>query len=114
MDSLSLTALAGELLPAARTASSGRGARTVHGGHGHALRQTVMALAAGHGLDEHESPGEATLQVLAGRVRLVAGGEPWEGGAGDYVIIPPERHSLGAIEDSVILLTVVVTASGQP
>lgn len=109
MESLTLTDVAEEQIAAAHAASSGRSARTIHGGHGHALRQTVMALSKGHGLGEHESPGEATLQVLAGRVRLSAGEDAWEGAAGDYVIIPPSRHSLDAIEDATILLTVVTT-----
>lgn len=107
MDSFALTALADELLAAARAARSGRGARSVHGGHDRRLRQTVLALAAGRGLDEHENPGEATLQVLCGRVRLSAGEESWRGAAGDFVVIPSRRHSLEAIEDSAVLLTVV-------
>lgn len=108
----SLNALAAELVAAARSAAGGRGARTIHGGRGHALRQTVFALAAGRGLDEHESPGEATLQVLHGRVRLATGEESWEGVAGDYLIIPPSRHSLQAMEDSAVLLTVVTATPG--
>jgi quercetin dioxygenase-like cupin family protein len=36
------------------------------------LRQTVLALAAGVRLAEHEALGAATLQVLRGRVRLTA------------------------------------------
>ena len=72
MDALSLTALADEQIAAARASSAGRSARTIHGGHTHALRQTVLALLAGQALGEHESPGEATLQVLVGRVRLSA------------------------------------------
>lgn len=109
MESHSLMVLATELLSEARTASSGRGARTIYGGRDHALRQTLVALTAGSRLAEHESPGEATLQVLTGRVRLTAGGDSWHGGAGDYVHIPPHRHSLDAIDDAVIVLTVVVT-----
>jgi len=108
MDALDMTDLVDELLDGARSASSGRSARTIHGGHEHALRQTVIALASGHGLDEHESPGEATLQVLRGHVRLNAGGEGWEGVAGGYLVIPPQRHSVEALEDSAILLTVAV------
>ena len=104
----SLTALADELLAAAKEASAGRAARTVHGGADFALRQTVIALAAGRGLDEHESPGEATLQVLRGDVRLegVTSGSV-RGTAGDLLTIPDERHSLAADADSVVLLTVV-------
>lgn len=32
-----------------------------------------MIALAGHALAEHDSPGEATLHVLHGRVRLSAG-----------------------------------------
>ncbi|HEX2283373.1 MAG TPA: LuxR family transcriptional regulator, partial [Mycobacterium sp.] len=70
MEKISLTALARQHLEAARSASSGRSAHTVYGGHEHSLRQTLMALTAGSSMDEHESPGEATLQVLQGRVRV--------------------------------------------
>lgn len=107
MDAIDLTTLADEQLALARQAHSGRSARTVHGGHDQALRQTVLALCAGHELAEHDSPGEATLQVLRGRVRLAAGPEAWEGTAGAHVAIPPERHNLVALEDSVVVLTVV-------
>ncbi|WP_460835007.1 cupin domain-containing protein [Nocardioides hungaricus] len=106
MDGLSLDRLADEHLAAAHEHSAGRSAVTVHGGREHHLRQTLIALAGGRSLGEHESPGEATLQVLRGRVRLHAGEETWEGGAGDYALIPPRRHDLEAVEDSAVLLTV--------
>jgi len=105
MDGHSLSASADELLGRARQESSGRAAQTVYGGHEHGLRQTVIALAGGQGLAEHESPGEATLQVLTGRVRLSAGEESWEGAAGDLVAIPRARHALAALEDAAVLLT---------
>lgn len=108
MESIRLTALAEELIAEAREHSSGRTARTLHGGHEHSLRQTVIALAGGHQLGEHESPGEATIQVLSGRVRLMAGEQKWEGAAGDFLIIPPARHNLEALDDSAVLLTVVI------
>jgi hypothetical protein len=47
MQATSLTALAEEQLTAARTASSGRSAQTIVGGHDRALRQTLIALAEG-------------------------------------------------------------------
>ncbi|OBF21542.1 cupin domain-containing protein [Mycobacterium sp. ACS4331] len=107
MESISLTDVVEAQLTAARAASSGRSAHTVRGGHDHFLRETVIALAGGQGLAEHDSPGEATLQVLRGRVRLVAGDDSVECSTGDFVVIPRTRHSLEALEDSAILLTVL-------
>jgi quercetin dioxygenase-like cupin family protein len=106
MDSVSLTSLAAEQREAARQTHSGRASQTIHGGHTHELRQTMMALLAGRELSEHDSPGQASLQVLQGHVHLTAGDDAWDGKTGDYVVIPPQRHSLQAIDDSVVLLTV--------
>lgn len=106
MEKSSLTALARQQLNLARNASSGRSSRTVYGGHEHVLRQTLIALAAGQVLDEHENPGEATVHVLTGRVRLVAGDTSWEGSAGDLLIVPDARHTLEAVEAAAVLLTV--------
>jgi quercetin dioxygenase-like cupin family protein len=107
MNKISLTALAREHLETARGASSGRSAHTVYGGHEHSLRQTLIALAAGNSMDEHEAPEEATLQVLHGRVRLNVGETDWEGITGDHIVIPHARHSLHALQDSAVLLTVM-------
>jgi quercetin dioxygenase-like cupin family protein len=107
MESISLNAMTEELLTEARQARSGRAAHTIHGGHDHELRQTVLALAAGRELAEHDSPGQATLQVLHGHVRLHTKHDEWQGKPGDYVAIPPERHALVAIEDSAVMLTVL-------
>ncbi len=107
MSPSSLSVLAEEQLALAWATGSGRSARTVHGGSGGPLRQTLVALVAGRALEEHASPGEATLQVLRGRVRLVAQDRSWSGSAGDLLVIPDARHALHADEDSVVLLTVV-------
>ncbi|MCQ4202553.1 cupin domain-containing protein [Streptomyces sp. NPDC060311] len=106
MRKLSLDALAREHLEQAAASPSGRSATTVHGGHELVLRQTLLALTAGTTLAEHENPGEATVQVLRGRVRLTSGDDSWEGRTGDLILIPPARHSLEALEDSAVLLTV--------
>lgn len=107
MDKLSLTATAREQTRKAVAASSGRAAETVYGGHDRSLRQTVIALSQGSTLAEHENPGEATVHVLAGRVRLDGARTSWEGSPGDLLVVPQERHSLTALQDSSLLLTVV-------
>lgn len=106
MESTNLTALARAQLAAARDASSGRAAVTVHGGREHRLRQTLIALRAGERLGEHDAPDEATLQVIEGSVALHAGGDTWRGEPGDHLVIPPQRHDLEAITDAAVLLTV--------
>ncbi|MBC2932807.1 cupin domain-containing protein [Nocardioides sp. zg-1228] len=110
MQITSLTALAVQQLETARTASAGRSAVTVHGGREHDLRQTVIAMTAGTRLGEHESPGEATLQVLEGEVSLHAGEDTHELRGGDHGVIPPVRHDLVARTDAVVLLTVATRA----
>ena len=106
MEKQSLDALGRQLLERAKESTAGRSAESVYGGHEHMLRQTLMALTAGTTMAEHESPGEATAHVLSGRVRIGAGENSWEGRTGDLITIPPSRHDLHAIEDSVVLLTV--------
>ncbi|WP_406841857.1 cupin domain-containing protein (plasmid) [Streptomyces sp. AHU1] len=110
MQKLSLEAEAREQMERAAEASTGRSARTVYGGHEHTLRQTVLALTAGTELAEHENPGEATLLVLHGRVRLVSGDTSWDGRTGDLIVIPVARHSLQALDDAAVLLTVAKRA----
>ena len=46
-------------------------------------------------------------RLLHGRVLLKAGEVSWNGSVGDLLTVPDELHSLDAVEDSVILLTVV-------
>jgi quercetin dioxygenase-like cupin family protein len=110
MQKLSLSALARELLGKAGnggTTGGARAAQNVVGGHEKALRQTVIALAKDAALAEHASPGEASVYVLHGRVALAAGADSWEGREGDLLIVPDAPHSLTALADSAVLLTVV-------
>jgi quercetin dioxygenase-like cupin family protein len=107
MQRTSLDALARELLEKAATATGGHSAETVCGGHEKVLRQTVIAMTQGSKLGEHANPGEATVLVLAGRVRLWTEAASWEGRRGDLIIVPDTRHSLEAMEEGAVLLTVV-------
>ncbi|MCU1542380.1 MAG: cupin 2 conserved barrel domain protein [Microbacteriaceae bacterium] len=113
MQKTSLTALARNELRQALEASSGRSASTVYGGHEHRLRQTLIAMRAGEWMSEHENPGEATLQVIEGRVLLWSGDVSWNGSPGDLMIIPEGSNAVEIVEDSVLLLTVVKTLGGE-
>ena len=103
-----LNALAATHLSTARVDERGRSAElVVHDGE---LRQTVIALAQDARLPEHNSPPAASIQVLAGRIRVeldthVQG----ELGAGDLWTLTHERHSVLALEDSAFLLTTVTS-----
>jgi quercetin dioxygenase-like cupin family protein len=70
------------------------------------LRQTVITLLQGRGLDEHVSPGEATIFVLQGRVAMESGGNSWTARVGDLLIVPASNLTLRAMEDSAVLFTV--------
>jgi quercetin dioxygenase-like cupin family protein len=108
MDTTSLAITAKAHIERARAAAHGRSAHTVRGGHDRTLRQTVVALRAGTTLNEHHSPREATLQVLTGRVRLSSDTQDVEAVAGDLLPVPGVAHTLDAVEDSALLLTVAV------
>ena len=109
MDTYELADVSTALLAEAAAQSAHRAARTLTGGSGHALRQTAIALIEGSSLSEHENPGEATLQVLVGRVRLSWSDQAVDLGTGGYVAIPQERHGLLALTDAVVLLTAAKT-----
>lgn len=106
MQRISLVALARQQLDSARRAGGGHTADTVYGGRENVLRQTVIGMVEGASLAEHENPGEATVHVLLGRVRLSCGELSWEARSGDMIFVPDARHSLEALEDSAVLLTV--------
>ena len=99
-----LETLSAELLEKAQRASSGRAAKGVFVGT--YLRQALLTLRAGAELAEHDSPPEATLQVVIGQVRMVTADEAWELSAGELIAIPPQKHSVEALTDAAFLLTI--------
>src|SRR5690625_1069247 len=113
METLDLASLAQEKLANALESKSGRDAATVCGGRDKHLRQTISALKNGGELAEHASPGEATLQVLVGRIKLRTRTESVELGEGEYMHIPDELHAVDALTDSVFLLTVSIQKSHE-
>lgn len=112
MDPVSLHAAIEEHLAKAMESPQGRSSHTLVGGHDRVLRQTLLALKAGERLGEHESPGEATLMVLRGRVSLGTSSGETVVSAHELAEIPQERHDLSAHEDSVVLLTVAKAVGG--
>ena len=63
-------------------------------------------LHAGGALNEHATPGAATVQVLDGHVRVRIGDEALDLPEGRLIAFDSGvRHSVEAIEDSTLLLT---------
>lgn len=105
-DVVQVNTLAAELLDEAREQDSRRTARTVVSGT--LQRATLIALAEGAELAEHDAPPAATLQVLTGRVRLHTAAQEWLLNSGDLAPVPRQRHGLHALTDAVVLLTVAL------
>src|SRR6476660_6566978 len=90
---------------AAAQASNGRSARMLFGGPESTLTQTVIAMREGARLGEHESPGEATMLVLRGRLRVTTATQSWEAGRGELLDLPQELHAVEALEGAAFLLS---------
>lgn len=103
--------LATEQLEAARADEYGRSAQLVV--HDGPLRQTVIALAQGGRLAEHNSPPAASLQVIHGSVAVTSAGMEETYDAGRLVALTHDRHAVEALTDAVVLLT-TVTGTGEP
>ncbi|WP_418276469.1 cupin [Isoptericola jiangsuensis] len=94
-------------LEKARTTDHGRSAEVlVHDGP---LRQTLLALAAGVELGEHNSPPAASILALRGRLRVTALDGDDDVPAGQLRVLTHERHAVTALEDSAFLLTTVTS-----
>ncbi len=75
---------------------------------------TLFAFAAGEGLSEHTAPFDALVQVVAGELELVIGGEPLRAGPGEMVLMPARvPHALKAGQDSKMLLTMLRDSAGK-
>ena len=59
------------------------------------------------GLNPEATAGGASIEVLAGRPRVHAGGEPWDVGSGELIVLGDNlREPITAIEETAFLLTV--------
>lgn len=93
------------LRDSAQHAVSRRAGSTVYRGDG--VRQTMVVIMAGEHMAEHSSPQEGFIHVMEGKVRLHGDERDWEISAGQILPLPPEKHSVTAIEDSTLTLTVL-------
>jgi quercetin dioxygenase-like cupin family protein len=81
----------------------------------HALLKTAslelmrVVLKSGRSLPPHRVPGEITVLCLEGRAWLRAGTGDRLLGPGDLVLLPGgDRHAVEAVDDSSLLVTVVL------
>jgi quercetin dioxygenase-like cupin family protein len=101
-----VTELHGE---AAREQSRGAITLVKEGG----LNLVLTHLHEGALMHEHRTPGAATVQVLDGRVRVQVGDETVEVTSGRLMAFNAGvRHSVEALEDSTLLLTLASENSG--
>ena len=100
-----------KLMDIARTATARRAGSTIF--HGDGLRQTMVALLQDAELSDHESPAEAFIHVLQGKVTVNGNGRSWDILMGQLQPVPPERHSVTALEDTVLTITVLRPAAIQ-
>ena len=83
MEGLSLGTLVDEHLAIAREHESGRSAVTIHGGREHHLRQTLIVLVDRARARRARQPRRGH-PAGAARSGPPAGGDEWDGAAGDY------------------------------
>ncbi len=68
-----------------------------------------LVLPVGKEIPIHKAPGEITVQCLNGRVAFTASGRTQELIAGQLLFLAAaEPHSLKAVEDSVLLVTLLL------
>src|SRR5690625_3969190 len=111
MSKLNLQAKARELARVAQSASSGRAAHTIVGGHERRLRQTVVALRAGStfGGRSQSEFGESTLLVISGQLWLAGSGTEWYGREWSHLVIPDAPYEVRAKTDATFLLSVAMS-----
>jgi quercetin dioxygenase-like cupin family protein len=73
-----------------------------------AARAVLIALEPGQALGDHQVKEQALIAVVEGDVRVEAGGETIEGGAGCFFSFEAdERHAISSDDGARILLVLV-------
>ena len=85
--------------------SAGRAAKTLVKAAG--LRLTLVLIKKGFGLNPEATAGGASIEVVEGRLRIHAGGQPRDVGAGELIALADNlREPITALEETAFLLTV--------
>jgi quercetin dioxygenase-like cupin family protein len=85
--------------------SGGRAARTLAKTEG--LRVTLVLIKKDVEMNPEAIAGGASIEVLAGQLRVHAGGEPWDVGVGQLIVLADNlREPITALEETAFLLTV--------
>ena len=89
--------------------------------HGHAartlakqgtLRLVLLALKANGSVPEHKANGRVTIHTVRGRVQVRAAAGLFDLPAGRLITLDAgERHNVEAVEDSGVLVTIVMSPS---
>ena len=76
------------------------------------LRLTLVGLAPGGGLDEHDAPGPVSILVLEGELELTAGGETRTCTTGSAIVLDRRvRHAVRSKGGAMFLLTLSTSGS---
>lgn len=74
-----------------------------------------LVLSAGKVIPPHKAPGEITVQCVEGRVAFTANGKTQELTVGQLLhLAAGEPHALKGIEDSSLLVTLILTKGKPP
>ena len=79
------------------------------------LSITLFAFPVGEGLSTHSAPGDAMVQILDGKARIIIDKTEVLAETGDVAVMPADiPHSLHADEPFKMILTVVKKACNEP
>ena len=74
---------------------------------GEGMSVVLLVMGAGDRLEEHAAPGPISIAVNEGRIRFATPDEEVEAGPGTILACDAGvRHTVGAIEDAVCVLTI--------
>ena len=76
------------------------------------LRLTLVGLAPGGGLDEHDASGPVSIHVVEGELELTAGGETRTCATGSVIVLDRRvRHAVRSQRGAMFLLTLSTSGS---